>query len=174
MIMLILDVREREEYEAEHIPGSVLCPLSQIHILAPGLLKNIDADEVVVMCRTGNRAAMAIRELRKLDEKRKFVCYEGGILSWKISGKEVTGTGGIFPIMRQVQILASTMIFIAFLASYYFQNNSFVYLALFVGFGLAMAGWTGFCPAAKLLQMMPWNRRVSTTNSESRSSSCCN
>ena len=168
--MLILDVREREEYEAEHIPGSILCPMSQLDILAPGILKNINADEIVVMCRSGNRAKISIGEFRKLGFNLNFTTYEGGILKWKQEGKEVIGSGGVFPVMRQVQILASTLIFVGF-ALAQFINFNFVYLALFVGFGLAMAGWTGFCPAAKMLQMMPWNKnhqRPATDNN------CCN
>jgi rhodanese-related sulfurtransferase len=168
--MLILDVREREEYEAEHIPGSILCPMSQLDVLAPGILKHINADEIVVMCRSGNRAKISIGEFRKLGFNLNFTTYEGGILKWKQEGKEVIGSGGVFPVMRQVQILASTLIFVGF-ALAQFINFNFVYLALFVGFGLAMAGWTGFCPAAKMLQMMPWNKnhqRPATDNN------CCN
>lgn len=168
--MLILDVREKEEFEAEHIPGSVFCPLSQLHTLAPGILGNIPGREVTVMCRTGVRAKLAIEELRKISTTHTFVCYEGGILNWKKNGREILGSGGVFPIMRQVQILASTMIFAAFLLSSLLKNTNFQFLALFVGFGLAMAGWTGFCPAAKILQMMPWNRRSSLKD---KNNQCC-
>jgi rhodanese-related sulfurtransferase len=168
--MLILDVREREEYEAEHIPGSILCPMSQLDILAPGILKNINADEIVVMCRSGNRAKISIGEFRKLGFNLNFTTYEGGILKWKQEGKEVIGSGGVFPVMRQVQILASTLIFFGF-ALAQFINFNFVYLALFVGFGLAMAGWTGFCPAAKMLQMMPWNKNHQRPVTDNN---CCN
>ena len=38
--MVILDVREKEEFEAEHIPESISCPLSQFDMLVPGILKN--------------------------------------------------------------------------------------------------------------------------------------
>ena len=33
--MIILDVREREEFEAEHISNSISCPLSQFDFMAP-------------------------------------------------------------------------------------------------------------------------------------------
>lgn len=168
--MIILDVREKEEFEAEHIPGSVLCPLSQISTVAPGILNHIPATEIVLMCRTGNRAELAQKELMKLGASHTYSIYEGGILKWKKEGKAVNGSGGVFPIMRQVQIFASSMIFIAFLLSHYVQHD-FVYVALFVGFGLAMAGWTGFCPAAKVLQFMPWNKKSSAACSTDNS--CC-
>ena len=63
--MVILDVREKEEFQAEHVAESLFCPLSQFDLLAPGILKNIKESEVVIMCRTGNRATMAINELRR-------------------------------------------------------------------------------------------------------------
>lgn len=168
--MVILDVREKEEFEAEHIPGSICCPMSQLDIMAPGILKNMNATDVIVMCRTGNRAKLAMTEFNKLDLSHRFICFEGGIIKWKQDGKEVQGKGGVFPLMRQVQIFASSMIFVAFLLSHYLHPNA-VYLALFVGFGLAMAGWTGLCPAASILQKMPWNKKdaVSCTTNKS----CC-
>jgi len=50
----ILDVRQPEEYEAGHIPGSVLIPLD---ILESRLSEIPKDNEVVVVCRSGNRSA---------------------------------------------------------------------------------------------------------------------
>ena len=168
--MIILDVRESEEFEAEHIPESLFCPLSRINIMAPALLKNLEPAEITVLCYSGNRATLACEELTKIDERHTYVPLEGGIEKWKAEGKKVVGNGGIFPILRQVQIFASTMIFIAFLAAHFLNNSNFLYLALFVGFGLAMAGWTGFCPAARLIQLMPWNNKKTA---KVNGNSCC-
>lgn len=168
--MLILDVREREEFEAEHIPGSIFCPMSQLDVMAPGILKNIQPKEIVVMCRSGNRAKISIGEFKKLGFNHNFSVYDGGILRWKSEGKEIVGAGGVFPLMRQVQIFASTLIFISF-ALAHFVYPSFIYLALFVGVGLALAGWIGFCPALKMLMIMPWNKKSNRTNT---SNNCCN
>ena len=171
--MIILDVREKEEFEAEHIPDSISCPLSQFDMLAPGILKNIKDSDISIMCRTGNRAKIALDELKKLDLARHNISpYEGGIIKWKNEGKPVKGVGSIFPIMRQVQIVASSMIFMAFLGSI-FIAPPFVYLALFVGFGLALAGYTGFCPMVKILQLMPWNKKMAACDSKDSKPSCC-
>ena len=171
--MVILDVREREEFEAGHVPESICCPLSQFDLMAPGILKNIKESDVVIMCRTGIRAKMALNELKKFDvDQHKFTCYEGGMLQWQAQGKAVKGKGSIFPLMRQVQIVASSMIFFAFLASK-FINPDFVYLALFVGFGLALAGYTGFCPMAQILQKMPWNNKKINDCTTTDKPSCC-
>lgn len=174
--MVVLDVREKEEFEAEHVVDSISCPLSQFDLLAPGILKNIKDGEVVVMCRSGNRAKIALNELRKFDfNQHKFSHYEGGIIQWKNDGKEVRGTGSVFPIMRQVQIVASSMIFFAFLSSKYISHD-FIYLALMVGGGLALAGYTGICPMVYLLQKMPWNNKKNKTISNCNTTnkpSCC-
>ena len=157
--MVILDVREKNEFEAEHIPDSICCPLSEFDLVAPGILKSLQGQDVVVMCRSGNRAKIALNEIKKLDvNHNQFTCYEGGILKWKSEGKGVRGKGSVFPIMRQMQIVASSMIFIAFLG-FYFVHPYFIYLALLVGVGLSLAGWVGLCPMFYMLQKMPWNNR---------------
>lgn len=172
--MIILDVREKEEFEAEHIPESILCPLSQFDLQAPGILKNLKTEEeIIVMCRTGNRSKMAINELQKHNISHlRFTTYEGGIQKWKNEGKPLKGRGGsVFPLMRQVQIIASSMIFLAFIAAT-FVSPEFIYLALFVGFGLALAGYTGFCPVVFLLQKMPWNNKRSGISSGTKNDCC--
>jgi rhodanese-related sulfurtransferase len=171
--MIILDVREKEEFEAEHVPESICCPLSQFDLIAPGILKGIEDKDVLIMCRSGNRAKMALNEIKKINtELHRFSIFEGGIIKWKSEGKPVRGKGSIFPIMRQVQIVASSLIFIAFLASY-FINESFIYLALFVGCGLAVAGYTGNCPMVHILQKMPWNNKKMSDCSLSNKPNCC-
>jgi rhodanese-related sulfurtransferase len=171
--MIILDVREKEEFEAEHVPDSICCPLSQFDLLAPGIIKSIKDTDVIILCRSGNRAKMALNEIKKFDiNQHKFSIYEGGILKWKSEGKKVRGKGAIFPLMRQVQIVASSLIIIAFIMST-FVAHDFVYLALFVGFGLALAGYTGICPMLFILQKMPWNNRKITESSNHHNSDCC-
>jgi len=172
--MVILDVREKEEFQAQSIPGSICCPLSQFDVMAPGILPLIKDEEVVVMCRSGKRASMALESLKKMDQNHhRFSVYPGGILQWKAEGKEVVGSDSVFPIMRQVQIVASSMILIAFVLAHYVSPNG-IYLALLVGFGLAMAGWTGFCPMVLILQRMPWNKKgLSTCSTNSSKTSCC-
>ncbi len=172
--MVILDVREKNEYEAEHIPDSICCPLSEFDLVAPGILKNMKDSEVVVMCRSGKRAEIALNEIKKLDvNHNRFSSYEGGIIKWKKEGKALRGKGSIFPIMRQLQIAASSMIFLAFLGATFIHPH-IVYLALFVGFGLALAGYTGICPLVSMLQKMPWNsKKMAESRNDNAKNNCC-
>lgn len=157
--MVILDVREKEEFEAMRIPGSILCPLSQFDLLAPAILKNLKDSDVVVMCRSGNRARLALNDLKKLDlNNHNITVFDGGIVRWKQEGKPVVeGKKTAIPIFRQVLMVASTMLIAGFMLAL-FVNPSFLYLSYFVGVGLAVAGFTGICPMMAVLKMMPWNK----------------
>ncbi|MFV9372643.1 DUF2892 domain-containing protein, partial [Raoultella ornithinolytica] len=42
----------------------------------------------------------------------------------------------------------------------YSVSSAFFLLSGFVGAGLILAGVTGFCGMARLLDIMPWNRRT--------------
>lgn len=78
--VLILDVREQEEYDSGHIPGAVLLPVGSIdEETAAAVIPETDT-VVLVYCRSGNRskkAAEALAELGYTD------IYEfGGINTW--------------------------------------------------------------------------------------------
>ena len=79
--VIILDVREKEEYDAGHIKGAVLLPVGSI--TADTAAKVIDNKDSVVLvyCRSGNRSKKASATLAKLGYTN---IYEfGGITSWK-------------------------------------------------------------------------------------------
>lgn len=77
--LVILDVREQYEYEAEHIPGSVLIPLNQLY---SGGYKELDQDTpILVVCRSGRRSAQASEFLVKQGFSSVYNLL-GGILEW--------------------------------------------------------------------------------------------
>lgn len=60
---IVIDVREKEEYEAGHIPGSLSVPLS----LFPDILKTLDKNQdYYVVCRSGGRSFLGCRYLKKM------------------------------------------------------------------------------------------------------------
>lgn len=160
---LILDVRELDEFKAERVPGSMHLPLSQIDTLAPGLLAPLQACTFVVMCRSGNRARLASDQLlaRGLLPQQRTQVFAGGIMEWKRQGRPVEGnqSAGRLPIMRQVQLVAGLLTAIGAWLTWQ-VNPAWVFLPLFVGLGLTVAGTTGFCGMAILLAKMPWNRET--------------
>ncbi|MDZ7706177.1 MAG: rhodanese-like domain-containing protein [Trueperaceae bacterium] len=75
---LLLDVREQDEYDEAHIPGSTLIPLSEF----ANRYDEVPQDrEVVVYCRSGKRSAQAVNFLN--DKGYDAINVEGGILAWQ-------------------------------------------------------------------------------------------
>jgi hydroxyacylglutathione hydrolase len=72
----ILDVRERDEWDAGHIPGSVHAPYHDIH----GLPDGIDPQRpVAVICSSGQRAAVAASLLRRHGASEVLHVVDGGV-----------------------------------------------------------------------------------------------
>ena len=78
--VLILDVREQDEYDSGHIPGAVLLPVGTItEESAAGVIPEKDTT-VLVYCRSGNRSRTAAKALAELGYTN---LYEfGGITTW--------------------------------------------------------------------------------------------
>jgi len=62
-------------------------------------------------------------------------------------------------LMRQVQLAAGGLVLLG-VALGFLVGPGFFALSGLVGAGLMMAGATGWCGMARLLQHMPWNRRM--------------
>lgn len=78
--VLILDVREQDEYDSGHIPDAVLLPVGQItEESAAEVIPNKDTT-VLVYCRSGNRSRTAAAALAGLGYSNIFEF--GGISTW--------------------------------------------------------------------------------------------
>ncbi len=78
--VIILDVREQEEYDSGHIPGAVLLSVGSIdEDSAAAVIPEMDST-VLVYCRSGNRSRNAAAALVELGYTQ---VYEfGGINDW--------------------------------------------------------------------------------------------
>jgi adenylyltransferase/sulfurtransferase len=75
--LVILDVREPQEYQINRIPGSVLIPLGEV----PRRYAELDTDvEIIAQCKMGQRSAKAADFLRTVGFNVKNL--SGGILAW--------------------------------------------------------------------------------------------
>lgn len=82
---VLIDVRERSEYEQVRIPGSILIPLAEL----PGRMSEIPADQdVYVHCRVGGRSARAVDYLRTFGRPNSYN-VSGGIDAWQDAGLPV-------------------------------------------------------------------------------------
>ena len=78
--VIILDVREQDEFDAGHIPGAVLLPVGTISgDTAAAVIPDLDA-VVFVYCRSGNRSKTASNALTELGYTNIFEF--GGINTW--------------------------------------------------------------------------------------------
>jgi rhodanese-related sulfurtransferase len=85
---------------------------------------------------------------------------EGGIEAWRQAGLDcAVDRKQPLEIMRQVQIGAGTLVLLGVLLGFAVSPVGFG-LSAFVGAGLLTAGVTGWCGMARLLAVMPWNRRA--------------
>ena len=86
--VLILDVREQDEYDAGHIPGAYLLPVGSINAKSAEAVIPDKDSMVLVYCRSGNRSRTASAALAELGYAN---IYEfGGIITWpyEIAGAE--------------------------------------------------------------------------------------
>jgi rhodanese-related sulfurtransferase len=79
----VLDVRERSEWDAGHIPGSVFEPYHDID----GVPEGIDpARPVAVVCGSGQRSAVAASLLQRHGAADVIHVVDGGVPLWERSG----------------------------------------------------------------------------------------
>ncbi len=151
---LLIDVREKNEFAAEHIPGAKLMPLSHFH---PGKISNEAHRKIVLQCKSGNRSAKAADKMFAAGFK-EVIHLKGGLPTWKNAGYP-TQMNKKAPIsmFRQVQIVAGSLVFLGTVLGA-FVSPWFLILSGFVGAGLVFAGITDTCAMALLLAKLPYNQ----------------
>jgi hydroxyacylglutathione hydrolase len=79
----VLDVRERGEWDAGHIPGSVFTPYHDVH----GVPEDIDRSRpVAVICSSGQRSAVAASLLQRHGAEHVIHVADGGVGTWEQHG----------------------------------------------------------------------------------------
>ena len=160
MEIFYVDVREADEYKAQHIEGSLNTPLSGFENSLEPIIQLAKTFKLVLVCKSGVRSGNALNLLKKHDEQVQNVeILEGGVDKWAKDGKSLVSKSSSksLPIMRQVMIVAGFMILFGSLGALYVMPK-LIWLCVFVGAGLSFAGISGICFMAKLLAVMPWNK----------------
>jgi glyoxylase-like metal-dependent hydrolase (beta-lactamase superfamily II)/rhodanese-related sulfurtransferase len=82
----ILDVRELDEWERGHIPGSIHVPYHDIHSMPD----DIDPERpVAVICASGQRSAVAASLIARFGGEQVVHVVEGGVGTWERAGHPV-------------------------------------------------------------------------------------
>ncbi|MEU5878670.1 rhodanese-like domain-containing protein [Spirillospora sp. NPDC047279] len=149
----MLDVRTPAEFAAVHIPGSYNVPLDTLREHRTELGAHLD--EVVLVCRTGNRAAQAERALAESGMTNLHI-LSGGIAAWEAAGAPLNHGRSRWDLERQVRLAAGTLVLIGVIGGLVVPGM--VWLAAAVGAGLAVAALTDTCLMGTLLAKLPFNR----------------
>jgi len=156
----VIDVRTPGEFESVHVPTSKNLPLDELDSHLDTVREAVDAvREVVLVCRSGNRAHQAQDKLVDAGLPRLPI-LEGGMLAWQADDGPVVQDVIRWDLERQVRLVAGSIVLASTLASIVFKPARFV--AGFVGGGLVFAAVTNTCMMARLLSKLPYNRPKSS------------
>ena len=153
----LIDIRSADEYRREHIAGA--------ENIMPNDLSQHDLhqEQVIFTCLSGMRTQSCAGQLAQATGSEVVLLLDGGLNAWKkAQGEVVKNTAEPLPLMRQVQIVAGSLIVLGVVLGYAVHAGFFL-LTGFVGAGLVFAGMTGFCGMAVLLMKMPWNKNSDHT-----------
>ena len=154
---VLIDIREADEQARERIPGARHHALSRID---QGTPIQAGDDVVIFHCRSGARTKGNAARLAAAAPNCETYVLDGGIDAWKKAGLPVAlDRSQPIDLMRQVQIGAGSLVLLGVVLGALVAPG-FYALSAFVGAGLTFAGITGFCGMARLLSLMPWNRRA--------------
>jgi rhodanese-related sulfurtransferase len=148
---ILIDVREIDEYQSEHIKGAVNKPLSTFN--SEEVEKLANGRKIIIQCLSGKRASKACA---KVNSNNAYI-LQNGIEGWKENKLATIKKGATINVQRQVMLIAGLLVLIGSLLSIY-VNSNYIALPIFIGAGLSFAGLTGWCGMAMLLNKMPWNK----------------
>lgn len=86
--LIVLDVRERDAFEAAHIPGAQLLPRGQLELRVNQELTD-PTRRILVYCELGQVSTLATATLRQMGF-RGAVALDGGMKAWREAGYPVT------------------------------------------------------------------------------------
>jgi rhodanese-related sulfurtransferase len=92
--VVVLDVREPEEWAAGHIEGAVHIPLGTLPVRLQDLP---DAQQFLVVCKMGGRSAQACMYLGQ--QGQAAVNLAGGMVDWAADGRPMVSETGAEPFV---------------------------------------------------------------------------
>ena len=87
--IVLVDVRDSNEWDAGHIPGAKHVPRGYLESRIEGIAGADRSQEIVLYCATGQRSALAAHTLEELLGYENVKSMTGGITLWKDRGYKV-------------------------------------------------------------------------------------
>src|SRR4051794_30887484 len=87
--IVLLDVRESDEWDAGHIPGAKHIPRGYLESRVEGVVGSDRSQRVIIYCASGQRSALAANTLKSLLGYEDVASMNGGITLWKDRGYDV-------------------------------------------------------------------------------------
>lgn len=153
--LALVDVRSQREFRRSHIADSINVPLATLPARGADLFAAYEL--VVLICASGQRAELARQALARVGAGRVTV-LEGGIEAWQFGTP--AGRRG-WSMERQVRLVAGSVVLAGVLGSLLYDPLK--WLAGAIGLGLTIAGLTNTCGLARVLGLLPYNRRSSAS-----------
>lgn len=150
----VLDVRTPGEFDTAHIAGAYNVPLDLLREHRDEIIKHLDED-VVLVCRSGQRAAQAEETLRNAGLANVHI-LDGGITAWEAKGYAVNRGAQRWDLERQVRLVAGSIVLASIAGS--IAVPQLKWLAGMVGGGLTFAALSNTCAMGTALSKLPYNR----------------
>lgn len=158
----VIDVRTSGEFETAHIAGAYNVPLELLREHRDEIIEHLDED-VVLVCRSGQRATHAEETLRKAGLTNVHI-LEGGIAAWEAKGFAVNRGTQRWDLERQVRLVAGSIVLASIVGSVAAPKLKWVAGA--IGGGLTFAALSNTCAMGMLLSKLSYNRGA-TCNAQS-------
>jgi rhodanese-related sulfurtransferase len=149
----VLHVRTPSEFETARIAGAYNVPLDLLREHRDEITTHLD-EEVVLVCRSGQRAVQAEETLRAAGLDNVHI-LAGGITAWE-AGFAVNRGAQRWDLERQVRLVAGSIVLTSILGSV--AAPKLKWLAAAIGGGLSVAALTNACAMGMALSKLPYNR----------------
>jgi rhodanese-related sulfurtransferase len=152
----VVDVRTPAEFETAHINGSVNVPLDLLNQRGAEVARQLDDDDdVVLVCRSGQRSAKA-QVLLQEEGLTTGRVLDRGIVDWEGQGFEVERGFQRWELERQVRLVAGSIVLSSVVGSV--AAPRLKWLAAGIGAGLTYAAISDTCAMGTALSKLPYNR----------------
>lgn len=146
---VLIDVRERKEFQDGTIKGAINLPLSKFHIEQ---YEGYRDNAICLFCQSGDRAKQ-VKELLN-SNGFEFVILLDRHIERILENKEATG----WSIDRQFRFILGLMIGLSLLA-YFTGVVALLYFTCFISIMLMYTALIDRCYLRMGIAMLPWNRK---------------